>query len=67
MSREPNVLIVPLIGYSIAEVAGALVATLAMCGPTAVVACYVSRLPVRSIRSRRPGVIQARWYRCQSG
>ena len=35
MSPGPNVLIVTLIGYSVAGVAGALVATLAMCGPTA--------------------------------
>ena len=43
MSPGPNVLIVTLIGYSVAGVAGALVATLAMCGPTAVFAYYVSR------------------------
>jgi len=34
MAPGPNVLIVTLIGYSVAGVAGALVATLAMCGPT---------------------------------
>ena len=44
MSPGPNVLIVTLIGYSVAGVAGALVATLAMCGPTAILAYYVSRL-----------------------
>src|SRR6202045_4846941 len=44
LSPGPNVLIVTLIGYSVAGVAGALVATLALCGPTAVVAYYVSRL-----------------------
>ena len=54
MSPGPNVLIVTLIGYSVAGIAGALVATLAMCGPTAVVAYYVSRLLARSSRSRWP-------------
>ncbi len=38
MSPGPNVLIVTLIGYAVAGVAGALVATLAMCVPTAVLA-----------------------------
>jgi chromate transporter len=55
----PNVLIVTLIGYSVAGVAGALVATLAMCGPTAVLAYYVSRLLTRSSHSRWPAIIQA--------
>jgi hypothetical protein len=36
MSPGPNVLIVTLIGYSVAGVAGALVATVSMCVPTAV-------------------------------
>ena len=44
LSPGPNVLIVTLIGYSVAGVAGALAATLAMCGPTAILAYYVSRL-----------------------
>ena len=44
LSPGPNVLIVTLIGYAVAGIAGALVATLAMCGPTAVLAYYVSRL-----------------------
>ena len=59
MSPGPNVLIVTLIGYSVAGVAGALVATLAMCGPTAVLAYYVSRLLARSSQSRWPAIIQA--------
>lgn len=33
LSPGPNVLIVTLIGYSVAGIAGALAATLAMCGP----------------------------------
>ncbi len=59
MSPGPNVLIVTLIGYSVAGVTGALVATLAMCVPTAVVAYYVSHLLARSSRSRWPAIIQA--------
>jgi chromate transporter len=59
MSPGPNVLIVTLIGYSVAGVAGALVATLAMCGPTAILAYYVSRLLTRSSQSRWPAIIQA--------
>ncbi|HZC97807.1 MAG TPA: chromate transporter [Bradyrhizobium sp.] len=59
MSPGPNVLIVTLIGYSVAGVAGALVATLAMCGPTALLAYYVSRLLERSSHSRWPAIIQA--------
>jgi len=53
------VLIVTLIGYSVASVAGAMAATHAMCGPTAVLAYYVSRLLARSSQSRWPALIQA--------
>ena len=59
LSPGPNVLIVTLIGYSVAGIFGALAATLAMCGPTAVLAYYVSRLLARSSGSRRPAIIQA--------
>jgi chromate transporter len=59
LSPGPNVLIVTLIGYSVGGVLGALVATLAMCGPTAVLAYYVSRLLARSGHSRWPAIIQA--------
>jgi chromate transporter len=58
-SPGPNVLIVTLIGYSVAGLAGALVATLAMCVPTAVLAYCVSRLLTRSSHSRWPAIIQA--------
>ena len=58
LSPGPNVLIVTLIGYSVAGVAGALTATLAMCGPTAILAYYVSRLLGRSSHSRWPAIIQ---------
>jgi chromate transporter len=59
MSPGPNVLIVTLIGYSVAGVVGALVATLAMCAPTAILAYYVSRFLARSSHSRWPAIIQA--------
>ena len=59
MSPGPNVLIVTLIGYAVAGVAGALTATLAMCGPTAILAYYVSRFLARSSHSRWPAIIQA--------
>ena len=59
LSPGPNVLIVTLIGYSVAGIAGALAATLAMCVPTAVLAYSVSRLLRRSRQSRWPAIIQA--------
>lgn len=43
VSPGPNVIIVTLIGYQAAGLAGALVATLAMCGPTCVFAFYMGR------------------------
>jgi chromate transporter len=59
LSPGPNVLIVTLIGYQVAGIMGALVATLAMCGPTAVFAYYVSRLLARSGHAQWPGIVQA--------
>jgi chromate transporter len=59
LSPGPNVLIVTLIGYAVAGVAGALAATLAMCVPTAVLAYYVSHFLNRSSHSRWPAIIQA--------
>ena len=59
LSPGPNVLIVTLIGYVVAGVAGALGATLAMCVPTAVLAYFVSRRLARSGASRWPAVIRA--------
>jgi chromate transporter len=59
LSPGPNVLIVTLIGYQVAGIAGGLVATLAMCGPTAMLAWYVSRLMARSHHARWPAIIQA--------
>jgi chromate transporter len=44
MSPGPNVIIVALIGYHVAGLAGAGVATVAMCGPTCALAFIVSRV-----------------------
>jgi chromate transporter len=43
VSPGPNVIIVALIGYHVAGFAGAGVATMAMCGPTCLVAFLVTR------------------------
>ena len=59
LSPGPNVLIVTLIGYSVAGIFGAFAATLAMCGPTAILAWYVSGLLKRASTSRWPAIIQA--------
>ena len=59
LSPGPNVLIVTLIGYAVAGVSGALVATLAMCVPTAVLAFYVSLFLRQRSHSRWPAIIQA--------
>ena len=64
LSPGPNVLIVTLIGYSVAGVVGALVATLAMCGPTAILAAVFS-----SDRAIRAGLrlFRRHWSRFPSG
>ena len=59
LSPGPNVLIVTLIGYTVGGISGALVATLAMCVPTAVLAYYVSRFLRQRSQSRWPALIQA--------
>jgi chromate transporter len=43
LTPGPNVIIVTLIGYHVAGIIGALVTTLAMCGPTCLFAFYVGR------------------------
>jgi len=58
LSPGPNVLIVTLVGYHAAGIAGALVATAAMCGPPAVVAYGVSRMMDRATGSPWPDLIQ---------
>lgn len=47
LTPGPNLIIVTLIGYHIAGIAGAVVATLAMCGPTSVLAFIVGRASER--------------------
>ena len=59
LSPGPNVLIVTLIGYSAAGLLGALVATVAMCVPTAVLALIVSLFLTRASQARWPGIVQA--------
>jgi chromate transporter len=59
LSPGPNILIVTLIGYQVAGLAGGVVATAAMCGPTALVAYNVSRILQRSSHSTWPQIIQA--------
>jgi len=58
LSPGPNVLIVSLVGYQVAGIVGALVATVAMCGPTAVLAFGVSQILDRASSSRWPALIQ---------
>ena len=59
LSPGPNVLIVTLIGYTVAGVVGAFAATFAMCVPTAVLAYYVSGFLTRRRAARWPAIIQA--------
>ncbi len=58
LSPGPNVLIVTLIGYTVAGFSGAFAATLAMCLPTAVLAYGVSRLLKGSKEARWPALIR---------
>src|SRR5262249_20123929 len=44
LSPGPNVMIVTLIGYHVAGMTGALVATVAMCGPTCFLAYHIGRI-----------------------
>src|SRR5947209_7510900 len=55
----PNVIIVTLIGYQAAGLAGALVATAAMCGPTCVFAYFIARIWERARSARWRSIIQA--------
>ena len=48
LSPGPNVVIVTLIGYQVAGIVGALIATFAMCGPAAMLAAIVGRTFERS-------------------
>jgi chromate transporter len=55
----PNVIIVTLIGYHVAGIVGAGVTTLAMCGPTCVLAFIVGRTVDRFSGARWQAVLQA--------
>lgn len=55
----PNVMIVTLIGFDLAGLLGALVATLAMCGPTAILAYALGRVWDRFKGTRWRAVVQA--------
>lgn len=59
LSPGPNVLIVTLIGYHVAGLAGAAVATLAMCGPSAMFAYFVGNMFERASHSPWPALLQA--------
>jgi len=59
LSPGPNVLIVTLIGYHVAGIAGAVVTTLAMCGPSAICAYFVSRSWERARDARWRGIVQS--------
>lgn len=58
LSPGPNILIVTLIGYHVAGLPGGLVATVAMCGPTAIVSYTVSRVLHRASEARWPAIVQ---------
>ena len=55
----PNVIIVTLIGYQAAGIAGALVATVAMCGPSCIAAYYIGGVWDRFREARWRIAIQA--------
>jgi chromate transporter len=59
VSPGPNIIIVTLIGYHVAGLAGAAVATAAMCGPTCVLAFLVARTWDRFKEARWRIAIQA--------
>jgi chromate transporter len=59
VSPGPNVILVALIGYHVAGFAGAGVATAAMCGPTCLLAFFVSRVWDRFKEARWRMAIQA--------
>jgi chromate transporter len=44
VSPGPNVIVVTLIGYHVAGLSGAAVATVGMCGPTCIMAFFVARV-----------------------
>jgi len=59
VSPGPNVIIVTLIGYHVAGLTGAAVATIGMCGPTCLLAFFVARTWDRFKEARWRIAIQA--------
>lgn len=59
LSPGPNVLIVTLIGYHVAGILGAGIATLAMCGPSAIFAYIVGNAFARASHSPWPSLLQS--------
>lgn len=59
MSPGPNILLVTLIGYHVAGLAGAVVTTAAMCGPACLFAYGVGRIWDRFREARWRTIIQA--------
>ena len=59
VSPGPNVIIVALIGYHVAGLAGAAVAIIAMCGPTCTLAFFIARTWDRFKAARWRTAIQA--------
>jgi chromate transporter len=57
LTPGPNLIIVTLIGYHVAGIAGAVVATLAMCGPASVLAFVVGRASERFTGARWHGAL----------
>jgi chromate transporter len=55
----PNIMFVALLGHYIAGAPSAAVATVAMCGPSCVLACAVSQVVERFRKARWPIAIQA--------
>src|SRR5882672_11214067 len=55
----PNIMFVALLGHFIAGVPGAAVATVAMCGPSCILACAVSQVVERFRKARWRIAIQA--------
>ena len=60
LTPGPNLIIVTLIGYHVAGIAGAVVATLAMCTPTSVLAFVVGRASERFKGAAWHGALSAR-------
>lgn len=59
LAPGPNVLIVTLIGYQVAGIPGAMIATLAMTGPAGILAYIVGRTFERSREARWRTIVQA--------